>query len=286
MERRKIEELITLHILEPTLRDIIVEGESDQRLFRWYASGAGVVRTIGTIEVDDALLVNQGRKANNRERVILAAELAEQKAPGISSLLCVIDRDYDDYLEPRPLPSRCITTDFTCVEMYAWHPQIIAHFLSVFCGRVEVDEDDILRVIASPLQELFAIRLVGERSPGIDLDWIGSDRYVKAINGELQLDRKRFVLALLQKIGKAGCFQVFLDAVEAALAEFGNDPRMQIHGHDLTLLLKVWLKELGVQRDLLNVVVLSHGLTVSITAKRELLADHFVFRTLAQFCSC
>jgi hypothetical protein len=283
MERRTLQELLTLHTLEPSLRDIVVEGEYDQRLFRWFLGDKAVIHFVGSIEMDDGLLINAGRKANNRERVILLGELAEKKIPEIKSLRGVIDRDYDDYIDDYVIPQCVIRTDFTCIEMYAWEARVMGHFLAFFCGKNDIPSQTVFGMLGKALPELFAIRVVGERMVNVMLDWIDPDRYVTLVEGVLLLDRNRFILALLQKTGSSKHLAKFLRQVEALLASFPEDLRFQIHGHDFTLLLKVAMKEMGVQRELLNAVTLAHGLAISITANRDSIANHGLFQQLCEF---
>ena len=82
IERSTIRELISRYKLEPSLRDVYVEGSKDRSLLSWYCASNGMrdvsVREIDTVEVPSSLIVARGLRPGRRGAVItLGLELCE-----------------------------------------------------------------------------------------------------------------------------------------------------------------------------------------------------------------
>jgi hypothetical protein len=75
--RRTIEEIIVRYELEPSLRDIYVEGLEDKSLIEWFLSQHGqtncAIYDVDTIEIPAELLFAENLVDGNRSRVIFLA---------------------------------------------------------------------------------------------------------------------------------------------------------------------------------------------------------------------
>src|SRR5688500_15267818 len=123
LPRRQLSELLTLYELEPTLRDVFVEGPFDVSIINWFLHEKGCqdvgVYDISTIEIPDGEILNRGRKANNRERVIYLAEFMQNSLqPNKNQITCIVDRDFSDFLQDRRDIECLLYTDYSCMEMY------------------------------------------------------------------------------------------------------------------------------------------------------------------------
>jgi len=71
-DRHKVEELVALYELEPTIRDVYVEGETDEAFFEWFlaqtAPGRVEVKGIDSVEVPRCRVSTRcsGPKQNER----------------------------------------------------------------------------------------------------------------------------------------------------------------------------------------------------------------------------
>src|SRR5436309_32108 len=126
--RRTVQELLTLHELNPDLSDVFTEGPSDRGLIRWFLDDlelrSVVVYDISVVDLPPDQLVELGQENNNRGRVIALALLCAMLTQ--SQLACVIDIDLD-LLLGRNVPNTplLLTTDYSCMEMYACNTKVL-----------------------------------------------------------------------------------------------------------------------------------------------------------------
>ncbi|MFZ5784426.1 MAG: DUF4435 domain-containing protein [Pseudomonadota bacterium] len=131
--RRQISALRALYQLEPTARDVFVEGMDDKRLLLNVLRSQGcttcVVFDIDAIEIDFALLQRYGLTEGKRQRVLaLAQELGT--AAG-DSATCIIDRDFDDFGKENFIAPHLLRTDPVCMEGYAFRTRTLHRLLQV-----------------------------------------------------------------------------------------------------------------------------------------------------------
>jgi len=92
-ERRTIDELVTRYMLEPSLRDIYVEGDFDQdiaeRCIRHTGQKDRIVYHIETVDISRELLEAEGLTNGNKQRLIALARLLAKAQTG-ASLKCLV----------------------------------------------------------------------------------------------------------------------------------------------------------------------------------------------------
>ncbi len=139
-DRKRIVELIELYRLEPSLKDIYVEGVTDREIIAWYLRRRGrrdiSIYPIDTVDVPKEVTARYSLPPDcNRSRVVaLSYEFA--KVPGIkATVMCVADRDYEDYAPTLNHNPFLVLTDFCAVENYFWDAYAIDKFLSVCLCR-------------------------------------------------------------------------------------------------------------------------------------------------------
>ena len=134
-KRRRFEELVARYELEPSLRDIYVEGLTDKSLLEWFLEKCGIdnyaIYEIDTVEITAHELYNLGLNDNARSRVIaLALKLNNYFKECLPSVICVADRDFDYLLGVSEFDCDLLLfTDYTSIEMYLFNPSIIQKFL-------------------------------------------------------------------------------------------------------------------------------------------------------------
>jgi|SRR5882672_1324324 len=106
-ERWTLEELLSRYELEPSIRDIYVEGPFDQFFLQWFLQQSGlaniVAYPIDSVHLPGAVLDRLGLEHGNRGRVIALAHELEATSPRDlrTQVACVVDADFDHFLKIR-----------------------------------------------------------------------------------------------------------------------------------------------------------------------------------------
>lgn len=282
--RRTIPELVFLHEREVSIKDIFVEGTYDASIILSYLHDLGnpktAVRLIETIEIDDQKLIDAGRDANNRERVIYLAERFEREFETDGKILCVVDRDFVDHLGTAVEARDLIYTDGSCMEMYLWHENSFSRFLTVYCNKPEWTAKKVLASIRYPLEAMYALRLAG-RMLDLKLDWIDKNVCVKCTNWSVDLDLESLAKRHLLKISKVEYLDELIEKTKQNIYGFSSDPRKQIHGHDFWRVLVFFLKKRGVSKVSLDRRTIARAMALTPT-KEELEAEP-LFASIEKF---
>ena len=244
---KKLDELIVLYRLEPSLKDIYVEGINDKNLIEWVLSAHNIkdirVYSIDGVEVNDDILKRHGlNKGSNRSKVLaLSAELA-QSLPVTRKIVCIADRDQEDYL-PSNLGNCFLEfTDYNSIELYLLKSSVIRKFISLVLGGFPISEDRLIAQAIPILEDLYILRLAGQVL-NWNMEWIPfTKKYVK-ITEEFSFDRERFQKAYLLKNGKWHRKAVFEAKVEKLRSMLKDDFRLRLRGHDLMELLYYVVKK-------------------------------------------
>ena len=147
--RKEIDELVALYSLEPQLLDVYVEGERDKILIDWFLDEQGIedinVYSIDIINVPRELIKRYGlNTGSNRSRVIaLSIELATS-LPEDLHILCVADRDHEDYLPSISINKYLEFTDYTSLDLYLFQKHTIQKFISLVLGGLPFTTDQFM----------------------------------------------------------------------------------------------------------------------------------------------
>jgi len=246
--RRTLDELLALHELESGVKDIFVEGDLDARLIRWYLLRRGhrhiQVYKIDAIDIDsniDCDTIN-----GNRHRIVALAQLLRDfdKPEKIS---CICDQDFETWFPTieDPCPS-LLFTDFANLEGYVWNSVVFEKFLSVVVGSREVTWVDLSRSLVPILVTCFFIRLAHAKL-GWPLAWIEPTGCCQYKRGSVTFNSDEFLNRLLQK--NKHFHQK--DLIKAELLQLNStnrlDPRLTMHGHDLSNVLRWYLHKHGMK---------------------------------------
>jgi hypothetical protein len=253
--RHTIEELLTRYELEPELRDVFVEGESDRRLLDWFFERAGLTAartyTINLVRIPSAVLeeLTDGNGGNRGRVIALALIFGRELANDCTSPFCLIDKDFGD-VDCSSHETRYLhTTDFATVEGYAIGKTKFDKLFQLYFGR-ERNLDHIDRIL-DILTQVFAIRhakiRLGPKVPLIDFV-----RCYSFVNDNVSFDRDDYIVRL---IGSAhGEFDKDqLDATIQELVPTENfDIRDRVNGHDLVSALSWYAREIGIDHLIAN----------------------------------
>ena len=189
--------------------------------------------------LDDSLVQKHGLTAgSNRSRVLaLAAEIAERQPDGEVGLLCIADRDFEDYRPCGVSDTYVAFTDCNALELYAFNDGCMRKFVSIGLGGLRIGTDALLSQVTQILGEVYAIRLANERL-GWCMEWLPFvPRYVVVEPPSISFKREQFIRAYLQKNSRWEAREEFAQCVQTASADLLKDPGRRMRGHDLPELL-------------------------------------------------
>ncbi len=253
---KKLNELIALYFLEPNLKDIYVEGVSDKNLIEWVLSAHNIkdidVYLIEDVEINDDILEhNRLNKGSNRSKVLaLSTELA-QSLPITRKILCIADRDQEDYI-PSGI-NNCFLefTDYNSTELYLLRSSVIRKFISLVLGGFFLSEHRLVAQAIPILKDLYVLRLANQ-ALGWNMGWIEFKKYVH-FSEEFSFDRERFQKAYLLKNEKWSERAIFEKKIKELRLILKYDFRFCLRGHDLMNLLYYAVKKCKCSRKFGNV---------------------------------
>src|SRR5258708_8021075 len=185
--RKTIPELIERYRLEPTIRDVFVEGRADASVIKRFLRSTDlrnvVVYEISTLEIPSPDLLTAKLPNGVRGRVVyVALELEKQLSQNLKAATCVADRDYDKILNRSYQSSFLLLSDYSCIEMYAYNAEALSNLLSAVAPALEPTSEQILEQLTPLLQSLFAIRAANIKL-GLNMRWLSSFSDDCKING-------------------------------------------------------------------------------------------------------
>lgn len=242
--RRTVQELLTLHELNPELSDVFTEGPSDRGLIRWFlddlALGAVAVYDISVIDLPADAVAALGQRNNNRGRVItLALSCATLRE---SQIVCIIDRDFDRLLG-RAVPESplLLTTDYSCTEMYAYNTKALNKFIRIHKNNFQKPADTVLAELRPLLHALFGLRAANEALAWKlqAVDWTKS---AKATNAGVAFDLDDHIGRYLLRNGRMRELDRFRQAYDELSGRMLDDQRHYINGEDFWTAIEWYLK--------------------------------------------
>jgi hypothetical protein len=251
--KRRLTEIIALYELEPSLKDIYVEGENDARILSWFLRKNGQhdvrVYTIQVVEMPPSLFHPHGLNAScTRDHVVLLSEeLSERLRDARKRLRCIADADFDRHLGRCRKNDILEYTDYTSVEVYLFNQETMGKFIHFAFHQSQVSVSELMRNLGQVLQRVFLFRLANEKL-GWGMTWIDLKDYLSYGNGRIEFDERRFVKNYLVKNAKGGDGDTFQKAVEESSTELAPDVRQNIRGHDFTYLLFLMGRKCGGKR--------------------------------------
>lgn len=248
--RRTIDELKFVYEKHPGCRDIFVEGPFDVAVVAWFLKAHSVysvcIYEIGTVEIPYGYILATNRKAGNRERVIVLAEMLGSSFS--KQAICLVDADFS-YISGKfeEFPA-LLYTDYTCMEMYFFRTDVIEKFIIICCRHPEWSVETILFGMVDVLQKLFLFRFANE-DLGWEMDWLDRVSCLSIEGNLIVLDEEEFILRFLNKNARAMNRNMFEERVNSLRIHLLDDARYQMHGHDFISVLSWNIKQRGVTGD-------------------------------------
>jgi hypothetical protein len=242
-DRRTIAELKARYELEPSLRDVYVEGPSDRTLVELALMSLGQndrVRAyeVDTVNVPTGLLEARSLPDGNKGRLLaLADELAINSTRDLQgSVVCLVDLDLDEILGTSRDYALLVYTVAMSLDVVLTEPAVVGKLLSVVLLGFPQPVEELLGQLLPVLNERVLHRLAAAHlricvgPPGLAKSC--------AFDGlTLEFRPRAFVRKYLEKAGSVSLESQFLEIVERYRAQICREPRKYIHMEDFFELL-------------------------------------------------
>jgi hypothetical protein len=285
MPRRTIEELVNLYALEPTLRDIFVEGQFDAKLIRWFlydrSLSNAVVYEIDTVEVDGSLLDDFGLTSGNKQRIIALLEAVNRSLPAQRQARGLVDADTDRLLEKPIVTESIFVSDYASLGAYFLKPTIVKKWLLLAVGLGPDLYDQWCLSIGSVCSNLFLIRAAANLMGG-SVGWMSIDA---GFSNERPAPRDlsdfqyhQFVTKLLNKYAQLSRAAEFHALIEELRTKMDPDARNSMNDHDFFALLVIYVKRNTGQKWLHSEQAVCASLLQAVT--RDDLSNEHLFQDI------
>lgn len=249
--RREPNELRALYSTRPTVRDVIVEGDEDYGLVRWFLEAASIVGPV-VYPIDHRAFItrheveDKGFYRGPRGRVETLATLYGEWGLPTPSLTCVIDADRDFLVQEPPTEECLLRTDFGSIECYTLEERVLAKWLRLTVGSDE-DAAALIERVVPVLTSLFYLRVALHES-GLGYGLTPKFPSCCVFGAEPHVDVEE-ALRLTMKEPDAADDRAAIAKRHAELLAAGSpaDAREHIRGHDIAPVLR---KTLGLKNAL------------------------------------
>jgi hypothetical protein len=244
LPRRELRELLAGYELEPSLRDVFVEGDFDRDVLARCAPDASsghcgfAVYSIDSVNITNAQLADCGLTNGNKQRVIALARLLAATSSG-NCYRCVVDRDLDHWFGPLEEARGLRWTHCASLEVYFYSEKRIRELLEVTCKCRIGDWREFLRSFEEVLLELYALRLA-DRALNWTLKWITFDRCLAPNGSRIAFDCDEYSNRLLAANNRVAARAEWCTQTASWRGRIAGDPTLAIRGHDFVDLL-VWV---------------------------------------------
>ena len=246
-KRRKLDELVTLYELEPSLNDVYVEGLTDKSIIQWFLDKSNLdtkncaVYEIDTVDIPTDQLLVLGLNNSNRSRVIfLAFQLQSLSEGSLPPVICIADKDFDNLIASSHIESELLLfTDYTSIDRYLFDSNIIEKFLKLALRKDDLEAVNILENIYPSLEEMFLLRAANQ-SLSYGMEWLlpgalkdcFKNNKKRRKGDPLEFDSNAFVDKYLNKNDRSSEKIAFLDKVKELRNKNISEIRNKIRGHD------------------------------------------------------
>jgi len=245
-ERWTKDELFSRYKLEPSIRDIYVEGPTDKRIFEWFISENNL-NNLRVYEIDRVEIPNDEIRdiigcSGQKSRIIALAKFLEIKIGKTPNFIGIVDRDFDDFLNLEWNCSLLFKTDYSCVEMYYFNEKFFRKFFTFYLKTTEGLWKEIYDQFSLILPELFLIRIAKEKSAK-EMNLIPFENYFGINKGKIEFKYDEHIKQSLNKNNNPITQDEFIESVNSFRKNLKKDPRYQIHGHDFIEILCWWARK-------------------------------------------
>lgn len=251
---RTIEEVKARLVLEPTIKEIYVEGIFDRDLYRWGLKKLGktvpVVYPISTIEVPSNILLKYNLTSGERQRLYVFSMELDLSGNFVNSVMCIIDSDFDYILEIDEMCKLLCGTSGTAAELLFLNHDLLIKFYEMVLS-IDSAKDKLvasLKLIIPILRKIFLLRAANH---SLKLNWSLID-----LESELKSDTAfdfdvYFIKVINKNHGIADKERVVVEIARLEKIAFSLADEKVIHGHDFVCAFRKNLINSGIKRKLL-----------------------------------
>lgn len=250
--QRSVTETLTLYEFEPTLKDIYVEGKSDQRVLNRFLSKYKIrdvtVRTADFIDFTELYGEMPDIKRNNKAKLLALNEILLQKfGESLEGITIALDRDF---CEIRDNLNDCLYVlyyDYNSLELYLFNENVLDIFIQQMLDTFPYSGSQILNSIKPVLIEKFLIRVVVDKHGNFKKSAItdlSKSIIIDKRSGLIEFDPKRHLQKILNNIKKTKEEEIFLKDIEDFREKLSKEDKNNIRGHDFIHLLVCYLKKI------------------------------------------
>ncbi len=266
-DRHSLAALTAKYRLEPSLRDVYVEGPFDKAILVEAFSSSGRndigIYEIECVAVDASRVSLAGEDLGAKGRVVALAKHLEATVPSVEKqVICLVDADTDRI---RGVLETCMIlmySDGTSFDGFMMTPQVLERFLRRRCGEFPLSAHQVLRQVNAPLRKRFAQRLalqaMGKPETGISLR-----KDVEFRGRQFVFREGRYKQRLLQKAQLSHREDEFDEYVRLALRVLTMEMSQCVHISDFLECLHICMRSAKPKRTP-TLEMLRHDLVLSI----------------------
>lgn len=201
---RRVDELIVAYKLEPSLKEIYVEGQRDKILIQDYTESINpqiVVFTITNIDFEDIdnSRFNLSIEKNNRNRLILLALIfGELSFDFMTNIMLIVDSDFDFLLGKEHVSKYMYYTDYTSLDLYLFNPLFLDRYFKHVIRDLTCETTQLINQMIPVLKLLFCIRTTNQVL-NLRLTWLNPKKLLKLSNCNLHFNNVEFIKRYLNK---------------------------------------------------------------------------------------
>lgn len=239
--KQSLDEVRVRYKLEPSLKDVYVEGTSEVNILRWFFDKKKkkdiYIYHIDSVEIPAYSYERVGlRTGSNRNKVVvLSEELSREFDKRKIKVKCIADADYDRYLNKCRSNYIIEYTDYTSIEMYFFNKPFLTKFVNLVLHGLALCPAKLVRDFKNVLQRIFLIRLANENLEW-NMIWVDFKTYISWSGRRIKFDEEGFLRHYLSRNNKIRFAKQFKGVMRDFEEKLHQDPRHNIRGHDFTYL--------------------------------------------------
>lgn len=247
LPKKNITELFTTYVLEPTIIDIFVEGDSD-KLFIEATSAKSPFVSIYPIEHIDLEVADPIK--NNKESVItLIKKLNSINTKNIMSYLGLVDRD-EIPPEGEIEIDNLLVTDYSCIESHFFTKDAFTFLISKSTFAHKVNIDELYEDCSTILNFLFLAKLANIKLM-YNLSWVNFLKSISFSASRFSINEEDFLKRYVNTQDRDNKIKAIEDLISKERVKITNEIRFSaINGHHLTELLYFIYSRIGKADDL------------------------------------
>ena len=243
MLRRAPEAVIIAHVMDPSRKEVFVEGLRDRLFLTWLLSGtasSGLVVEIGFVDLPE------DTAGGERGRLVEFVRLVGHRNVQIRAFA---DADWDR-LFSRPVPNKIWLTDHRDLEGYVLREECIEKVLKLGACTERISPSALLTTVRRFGRRLGIVRLMSELD-NLKLPFQATKlrRHLDMQDGTLSLDLEGYLRALLQnaRISLATLSEI-LERIQEVETIYASTPDSElIHGKDTMQIVDAVLSKVGLK---------------------------------------